>query len=135
MFLDVTRYWRIDIGQIALNGIRVIVAFILMCKSFWVPSSLELFSRFFYIKLVRDRSEWHTFQRKSGAVKLVKKLPQSIYGWKKQGFYVFTDGPERPWNRMKKISNLSIDSKHMLIEDSIKTIQRYSFGMLFGEGN
>lgn len=77
LFLDVTSYWRIEIGQIAPNGIWVIVSFILMCKSFGVPTSLELFSKFFDIKPARDGSGWHTFQRKSGVVELMKKLPQS----------------------------------------------------------
>lgn len=56
MFLDVTSYWGIDIGEIAPHGVRVVVAVILMCKAFEVPTSLELFSRFFDIKPVRDGS-------------------------------------------------------------------------------
>ncbi|KAI5676077.1 hypothetical protein M9H77_07027 [Catharanthus roseus] len=66
MFLEVTSYWRIDVGQIAPNGVKIIVAFILMYK------------------LVRDGSGCRTFQRKSGAIELVRKMPQPIHRWKKQ---------------------------------------------------
>ncbi|KAI5655075.1 hypothetical protein M9H77_32262 [Catharanthus roseus] len=49
IFLDVTSYWGIGVGKLAPNGVRVIIAFILMRKAFRVPTSLELFSRFFFI--------------------------------------------------------------------------------------
>lgn len=36
---------------------------------------------------------------------------------------------------MKKISYLSFKSRHLLIEDCVKTIQGYGFGMLLRERN
>lgn len=36
LFYNIMNYWRIEIGQIALNGIRIVVAFILLCKYFEV---------------------------------------------------------------------------------------------------
>lgn len=87
LFYDIINYWAIDIGQIAPNGIRTAVAFILICKCFGVPTSLELFSKFFNVKHIKDGLSWHTFYKKRGARNLIAKLPQSIYGWKGQWFF------------------------------------------------
>lgn len=53
LFYDIMNYWEIEIGQIAPNRIHIVVAFILLCKCFVVPTSLEFFTRFFSIKLVK----------------------------------------------------------------------------------
>lgn len=63
------------------------MAFILICKCFGAPTSLELFSKFFNIKLIKDDLTWHIFQKESGAGNLIAKLPQSIHGWKRHCFF------------------------------------------------
>lgn len=69
-------YWGIEIGLIAPNEIRIVVPFIQLCKYFGVPTSLELFTKFFHIKPVKDCPGWHTFQKTNEARNLITKMPQ-----------------------------------------------------------
>lgn len=82
LFQNIMSYLGIEIGQIAPNRIRIVVAFILLCKCFGVPTSLELLTKFFHIKPVKDGRGWHSFKKQNEARNLITKMPQSIHGWK-----------------------------------------------------
>lgn len=41
LFLYIMNYWGFEIGQLAPNGIRQVVAFILICKAFGILDKLR----------------------------------------------------------------------------------------------
>lgn len=68
------------------------VAFIIKCKAFGLPTNLEVFRKIFDIEPLKGPG-WYTFQKKSGMDKFIRKLPLSIDGWK-SGFFYMTNGQD-----------------------------------------
>lgn len=76
-------YWEIEIGQIASNRIRQMTAFIMICKTFGLPTNLEVFRKIFDIKPLKEGPHWYTFHKKNGVEKFIRKLPE-VPGKKKK---------------------------------------------------
>lgn len=61
LFKDIIRFWKLQLGQIMSNGIRVIIGFILLCKMHGVSICLDVFRHYFYISQKFGTKEGHGF--------------------------------------------------------------------------
>lgn len=115
-------YWGIELGQLAPNGIQEVVAFILICKAFGIPTNLEVFRSIFDVKQVEEGPQWHIFQKKNVAGSFIVKLPICIHDWNDELFFL-SDGQEitsNPWNMRRVLPNYKVESKRGFIEESMK---------------
>ena len=95
-FLEVCNYFRIPLGQVVPNSIRLLSGVVVLFKLNGIPLTPKIFHYFYYPK----QAEWGTFvfQSRIGFV-LFDNMPSSNKHWKEHFFYIRF--PERPTFRTK----------------------------------
>ncbi|CAM0913026.1 unnamed protein product [Alopecurus aequalis] len=91
-FSEVLSYFGVAPGQLTPNGWRVLVCFVVLCRSAGVPPSVAVFRHFFTLR----SKGWCFFRCRRGARVLFTGLtsPKTERGWKRHFF--FLNSPE-PW--------------------------------------
>lgn len=133
LFADAMIYWGIELEPLTPNEIRQVVAY---CKSFGIPTNLEIFRSIFNIEPVKEGPRWHTFQKMNVAKNFILKLSQSIHGWK-NGFFYLVDGQQvtqNSWNNRRDLPNYEVKSQQGFIKNYANRLIRYSFWMILKEG-
>ncbi|KAL4576680.1 hypothetical protein LXL04_012778 [Taraxacum kok-saghyz] len=71
--------------QLAPNGFRKVMCFLILCKMLDIAPTVDLF-RYFYV--ISPSGDWLSFSKRPSSVELCLGLPSSIKNWKAEYFFV-----------------------------------------------
>uniref|UniRef100_A0A8R7R0A6 Transposase (putative) gypsy type domain-containing protein n=2 Tax=Triticum urartu TaxID=4572 RepID=A0A8R7R0A6_TRIUA len=93
-FVDALNHFGLAPTQLAPNGWRIMAGFIVLCRSAGVPPSLAVFRRFFLLSALPHKHQkgWYYFQPRSKGRSGLRftGLPESIKGWKRGFFFLYS---------------------------------------------
>ncbi|MFS8035056.1 hypothetical protein Hanom_Chr17g01588541 [Helianthus anomalus] len=83
-FLEVLKYFRLSLGQLAPVGVARIMHFEILCRALSYEPSLLMFHRFFW--LARN-GDWYTIEKTQCEAPLLSAIVGHTYAWKNQFFF------------------------------------------------
>ena len=78
-------HYKVHLIQIAPNGFRKMMCFLLICKLLDISPTVDLFRHFY---AASPSGDWLSFSKRKDAVELCLGLPSSIKNWKGEFFFV-----------------------------------------------
>lgn len=88
LLVELLQYYRLGLGQLNPNSIRMLIGFLFLCNLHSVKPSVNLFRRFFTLRINGKESGWYGFAKRPTAANLVIGTPSSNHGWKPRYFFV-----------------------------------------------
>lgn len=89
LFVDICKYYKVQLGQLMSNVIRTTMGFLMTCRAFGCECRLELWRRLYYLckkcKMPEGRGFFYIDRRSARPVVLG---PSIIHSWKNEFFLV-----------------------------------------------
>ncbi|KAJ0754132.1 hypothetical protein HanPI659440_Chr09g0343491 [Helianthus annuus] len=85
-FLEVLKYYRLSLGQLAHVGIARIMHFKILCRALSYKPSLLMFRHFFC--LARN-GDWYTIEKTQCEAALISTTIGHTYAWENQFFFIY----------------------------------------------
>lgn len=95
------------------------VAFILICRAFGIPTNLEVFRNIFDIKPGKEGPRLHIFQKKKKCRWKIHSEVATICSWLEEWILFLSDGQQVSsisWNKRRALPNYELSSKQEFIE-------------------
>ncbi|KAF5813581.1 hypothetical protein HanRHA438_Chr03g0111291 [Helianthus annuus] len=84
-FLEVLKYYRLSLGQLAPIGVARIMHFEILCRALSYEPSLLMFHHFFRLAWNED---WYTIEKTQCETPLLSTTASHTYAWKNQFFFI-----------------------------------------------
>lgn len=91
LLISLLKHFRLGLGQLNPNSIRMIVGFLFLCKACDITPSVNLFRRFFTLRINGKEPGWFCFAKRPTAATLIFGTPSSNHGWKPRYFFARSD--------------------------------------------
>lgn len=90
LLLDPLKHYQLCLAQLNPNSIRMLIGFLILCKVHTITPSVNLFRRFFTVRMNGKEPGWYGFAKRPTAAALIAGTPSSVHGWKPRYFYAST---------------------------------------------
>lgn len=88
LLLDLLKHYQLSLSQLIPNSIRMLIGFLILCRIHTITPSVNLFRRFFTLRVNGKEPGWYGFAKRPTAATLIMGTPSSVHGWKPRYFFV-----------------------------------------------
>lgn len=88
LLLDPLKHYQLCLAQLNPNSIRMLIGFLILCKVHTITPSVNLFRRFFTVRMNGKEPGWYGFAKRPTAAALIAGTPSSVHGWKPRYFFI-----------------------------------------------